>query len=289
MFSKESGIEETLKRLHTEPAKVIGFKERVKEYKSGDAAFYLEQFQQSNRVPLVEFDAALVKLKAELVKYLNFHNIVEHCRRSSETTMPYNGELHRKVRAISRDLDSAIAYYEMFVPSGQDKVLIDRINTVEFYPAFNIISESLHASTIATLCRIWDTRRDTADLNSLAAEFRDAAVIADLASAGHVIDPAQLDRWFADLDAVNKSDELLALKRARHRAIAHTATPNKLYQGTARVAQYGDERIIIERAIPLVEQAGAFIGYSYVSPYTEQRRVRREHAEKFWSSVATDS
>jgi hypothetical protein len=203
--------------------------------------------------------------------------------------MVTNLEIHRTVRAISIDLDSAIAFYETFVPTGQDASLIDRINKVDFYPAFNIISESLHASVIATLCRIWDTRADTADLNSLAAEFRDPKVIADLAAAGHVVDPAQLNKWLAEIDVVNKSDELLALKKARHRAIAHTATPNKSYRGKARVAQYGDERKVIERTIPLVEQAGAFIGYSYLSPYADQQQMRHEHATKFWANLASSS
>jgi hypothetical protein len=189
-------------------------------------------------------------------------------------------ELHRTIRAISRDLDEAIA-------TAQDATLIDRINKVDFYPAFNVISDSLHQCVIVTPCRIWDTRRDTADLNSLADDFRDPTVIADLTAVGRTIDPGQLSKWLADIDAVNKSDELGALKRARHRVIAHRATPNELYRGAARVAQYGDERIIIEKTIPLVEQAGAFIGNSYVTLYADQRRVRREHSTKFWTPVAT--
>lgn len=94
-----------------------------------------------------------------------------------------------------------------------------------------------------------------------------------------------MNKWLTEIDAVNRSDELLALKRARHRAIVHTATPNGPYRGKARIAQYGDERRIIKRTIPLVEQAGVFIGYSYVSPYADQRRVRQEHATKFWAHI----
>jgi hypothetical protein len=183
--------------------------------------------------------------------------------------MPGNLEIHRTVRTISVDLDHAIAFYETYVPSGQDVTLIERMNKVDFYPAFNVISDALHRNVIMTLCRIWDTRRDTADLNSLAEEFRDPQVISDLNALGHIIDPGQLSKWHGEIDAVNKSDELLALKRARHRAIAHTATPNEPYRGKARITQYGDERKIIERTIPLVEQAGSFIGYSYVSPYAD--------------------
>jgi hypothetical protein len=201
--------------------------------------------------------------------------------------MAANLEIHRTVRAISVDLDFAIAFYETYVPSGQDTTLIDSMNKVDFYPAFNVISDSLHRNVIMTLCRVWDSRRDTADLKSLADESRDPQVIVDLDALGHNIDPGQLSKWHAEIDAVNKSDELLALKRARHRAIAHTATPNEPYRGRARPAQYGAERKIIERTIPLVEQAGAFIGYSYVSPYADHRRVRREDAAKFWAHVAT--
>ena len=59
--------------------------------------------------------------------------------------------------------------------------------------------------------------------------------------------------------------------------------------GTGSTGEYGDERKIIERTIPLVEQAGAFIGYSYLSTYTDQQRLRREHATKFWANVAPSS
>jgi hypothetical protein len=95
-----------------------------------------------------------------------------------------------------------------------------------------------------------------------------------------------LKKWLGEINAVNNSAELSALRRARHRAIAHTPTPNKPYQGKARVARYGDERKIMERTMPLVEQAGAFIGYSYGTAYADMRQLRREHAAKFWANVA---
>lgn len=188
------------------------------------------------------------------------------------------------INAISIDLDLALAFYETYLPSGQDQALIDRVNKTDFYPAFNVISDALHREVIMALCRIWDTRTDTADINRSAEAFRDPAVIVDLRAAGHVIMSAKLTKWLSEIDAVNKSEELKALKRARHRAIAHTATPVEPYKGKARIAQYGDERKLLERTIPLVEQAGAFVGYSYATPYDAQRRLRREHAAKFWKN-----
>jgi hypothetical protein len=206
-------------------------------------------------------------------------------KRTAKAGPPTNLEVVRVVRAISIDLDLAVAFYETYVPTGQDAGLIGRMNKTDFYSAFNVISDALHRNIIMTLCRIWDTRTDTADLNGLAEAFRDAAVIADLKSARHTIDPTELKRWLADVDAVSKSAELLALKRARDRALAHTATPNKPYTGRARVAQYGDERKVLEKTIPLVERAAVFVGYSYVSPFNDQRRTRREHAPKFWNKL----
>lgn len=199
--------------------------------------------------------------------------------------MPSNVEMHRTVRSISITLDEAIAFYETYLPSGKDAALIARVNKSDYHPAFNIILDALHRETILALCRIWDKDKDTANLNRLAADFRDKKVLADLKAAKHEVDPTAMRKWLAIVEAGNKSAELEALRRARHRAIAHTATPNKPYKGRARVAEYGDERKMLERTIPLVEQAGAFIGYAYVSPFADQRRVRQDHSKKFWDRV----
>jgi hypothetical protein len=54
-------------------ARAAGSAEYGDGYKSRSVEFYLER---SNHVLIVEFDGALVRLKAELAKYLNFHTIV---------------------------------------------------------------------------------------------------------------------------------------------------------------------------------------------------------------------
>jgi hypothetical protein len=108
-----------------------------------------------------------------------------------------------------------------------------------------------------------------------------------VAASGHTIDPGQLSNWLSDIDVVNKSDELKALKELRHKGIAHTETPNLPPQRAVRVAVYGDEMIIIEKTISLAEQAGGFIGYSYMSSYADQRRLNKENAVKFWERVST--
>ena len=105
-----------------------------------------------------------------------------------------------------------------------------------------------------------DTQPDSANLNSLTKMFGNNQVLVDLARAGHAVDPKQMKKWQADVAKVKNSDELEALMTARHRALAHTASPNKAYRGKARVVVYGDERRVIEWTIPLIERANKFIG-----------------------------
>jgi AbiU2 len=198
-------------------------------------------------------------------------------------------ELLRIVRAISIGLDEAVAYFETYVPSGQNRTLLDRINRTGFHPAFNVVSDALHRNVIMALCRIWDTRDDTADINTVARAFRDPDMLAKLRADGHAMDAKELKAWLKAVGAVNNSMEFRALKRARHRALAHTATPNVPYDGSARVAQYGDERVVLEKTITLVEKAGEFINYTYIAPFAEQRRIRKEHAAAFWAEVAKDA
>jgi hypothetical protein len=131
-------------------------------------------------------------------------------------------EIHGTARVISIDLDLAVAFYETFFPSGQDAKLIARVNTGDFYPAFNVVSDSLHRNAIMALCRIWDTQPDSVNLNSLAKMFGNNQVLANLARAGHAVVPKQMKKWQADVAKVKDSDELQALMTARATALLPT-------------------------------------------------------------------
>jgi hypothetical protein len=66
------------------------------------------------------------------------------------------------VKAVSDDLWIAVATFEVYAPSAFDAALIDKVNQGQVYPAFNVISEALEATTISTLCRIWDKTSEKA-------------------------------------------------------------------------------------------------------------------------------
>ena len=108
----------------------------------------------------------------------------------------------RLAQTISDDLLWAVAYYEVFAPSGRDSALIDRVNSHQIHPGFNIVSEALQLSVVTTLCRIWDKTRGTARITEVASRLRK--------NPGLVTDQAELARWQADVDKTEKSDELMA-------------------------------------------------------------------------------
>ena len=78
----------------------------------------------------------------------------------------------RLAQTIGDDLYQAVAYYEIFAPSGLDAALIDRVGRHQVHPGFNVVSEALQLGVIAALCRIWDKTRGTARMAEVAAKLR---------------------------------------------------------------------------------------------------------------------
>jgi hypothetical protein len=195
-------------------------------------------------------------------------------------------DILRVARRISIDLDEAIAAYETFKPTGSDRRLIARVNGTGFHPAFNAISDALHREIILALCRIWDPTKNTSNINWLVREICKPHLLNSYSQLQQDAIKKCHPRWQLTIQKTNNSARLKALKRARDRALAHSATPNQPYLGKARVAKYGDERGLIEITSALIEEINAAIGYSYVKPFKEQRLIRRQFARRFWASLA---
>lgn len=184
-------------------------------------------------------------------------------------------DIHKTLEAIVNNVDEAIAFYEVFSPTGSDETLVSMVNQMGLHPEFNIVSDALHRGAILALCRIWDTRKDTANIDILESWIEkncndERSVHACL--------------WLKEVRSVRQSDELGALKRARNRALAHTARTE--YSGTARVAQYGDERRILDRTIALAENANKFFTISPPICFQVWRHDRATGARAFWSTFA---
>jgi hypothetical protein len=72
LFAKNSGIEELLKKLNEEAAKVIGFKEHSEKFKS-DPALMMRLFNETTDIQTKVFSDGLAQLKRAMSEYLNFH------------------------------------------------------------------------------------------------------------------------------------------------------------------------------------------------------------------------
>jgi hypothetical protein len=192
---------------------------------------------------------------------------------------------HLTARLVSKNLEEAIANYEVFVPTARNKDVIERVNSGGVHPGFNVISASLHHVVLICVCRIWDNDRKVASIWSLKRKLESSGLITELAKRDAGIDTARIAAWSKAVVAVGESDELRAVQATRNLWLAHTAAPDRLYQGNARQEVYGDERKVIESTVPLVEEANALIGYTFF-PFPELRRRWKGEATRFWASCA---
>jgi hypothetical protein len=196
---------------------------------------------------------------------------------------PYD-QMQNMARAISANLVSAIAFFETFRTSGQDKALIDHVNSIGINAGHNAISHSLHEGTILALCRLWDERGDVASIPQAAKRLRRSSFVSAIEAAGHTVDRSLLQSWIGAIKSYIGSIELDALKSLRDRDIAHTSDPNRVYLGKARRLVYGDERKVLEMTIPLVGDLNRLVGYKRWQYSDLQQRWIKE-AQGYWAHL----
>jgi len=192
----------------------------------------------------------------------------------------------RLAAAINSDLYQALAYYEVFAPSGSDAKLIHRVTSAEIHYGFNVISESLQLGCILALCRLWDKPKGSAHIPAMARELQreqDIPCDQDL-----LCGPTALQAWLRDVKTVEQSEELKALRGFRHVGLAHRADPNRpdprSEQDTRRVV-HGDERAVLDRTIDLVDRLNALVGYPHES-FRDLRIASQKWGGAFWDRVA---
>jgi hypothetical protein len=190
-------------------------------------------------------------------------------------------EIMRLAQTMNNDLCQAVIYYEVFAPSGLHAPLLDRVNNHQIHEGFNVVSEALELGVITTLCRIWDKTRGTARITEVASRLQK--------NYGLVSDQAQLAQWQADVDNIQKSDALRALRAFRNVALAHSNDPNvpdpRNKSDTRRVL-CGDACSVLESTIPIMERLNSLIGLRYRSDFNQIRHRWEQRAGKFWDAVA---
>jgi hypothetical protein len=188
----------------------------------------------------------------------------------------------RLVVTINDDLCQAIAYYELFAPSGLHVPLIERVNHHQIHEGFNVVSEALELGVITTLCRIWDKTRGTARITEVVNSLRK--------NPGVVSDQTAFVQWQADVERFEKSDHLTALRGFRNVGLAHRNDPNlpdpRSKSNTRRVL-CGDARIVLEGTIPIVHRLNSLIvGVTQSTDFKRKRQDWERRAGKFWGALA---
>jgi hypothetical protein len=186
-------------------------------------------------------------------------------------------EIVRLAVAINDDLCQAIAYYELFVPSGLSAPLIERVNQHHIHEGFNVVSEALELGVITTLCRIWDKRRGTARITEVVSRLR--------RNPGVVRDQTVFAQWQADVEKFEKSDHLAALRGFRNVGLAHRNDPNlpdpRSKSNTRRVL-HGDARIVLEGSIPIVHCLNSLIvGVAQSTDFQRKRQDWERRRQNF--------
>jgi hypothetical protein len=189
--------------------------------------------------------------------------------------------------AVRRDLQLAIANYEIFAPSARDAQLHDRINRVPSPGgghAFNVISEALQITTIAALCRIWDKRKDAAHIPNIATRLsRNPALVND---------QAVFKKWLAEVEGMQVWEPLVSLRGFRNVGQSHTSDPNlpdprSLQRPRGRRVVHGDERKVLEATMTIVGDLDRMLGVRRDPAEANElsRTVWRKRANGFWNAV----
>jgi AbiU2 len=201
--------------------------------------------------------------------------------RRVQTGMNPKVAIIRLIQIMNDDLCQAVIYYEVFAPSGLHAPLLARVNHHQIHEGFNVVSEALELGVITILCRIWDKRRGTARITEVASRLQKNP---DLVS-----DQAQFAQWQADVDNLQKSNELVALRAFRNVRLAHSNDLNvhdpRTLSNTRKVL-CGDACIVLQGTIQIMEGLNYVIGLRYNSDFNQIRHRWEQNAGRFWDAVA---
>lgn len=195
------------------------------------------------------------------------------------------------VVAVRRDLQLAIANYEVFGLAARDHQLIDRVNRIPSPGgghAFNVVSDALQLAVIGTLCRLWDKRRDAAHIPNIAKRLeRNPALVSDQAA---------LPRWLKEVETMQHFEPLVTLRGYRNVGLSHTSDPNlpdprSLQHPRGRRVVHGDERKVLEATIPIVRELERLLDVTVDTAEARElsRAEWKRRAAGFWGAVGQGS
>jgi len=194
------------------------------------------------------------------------------------------------VEAVRRDLQLAVANYEVFALAAGDRALIDRVNRIPEPGgghAFNVISDALQLAVIGTLCRLWDKRRDAAHIPNIAKKLERNPTL--------VSDQVALTQWLEKVETMQQWEPLVTLRGYRNVGLSHTSDPNlpdprSLQRPRGRRVVHGDERKVLEATVAIVRELDRLLGVALDAAEAKElsRAEWKRRARGFWGAVGEE-
>lgn len=163
--------------------------------------------------------------------------------------------------------------------------------------AFNIFREAMHQIEVVRICALWDQpgldRESILTVIELIDDPKVIEALADQARAGlpEEIGKKRAERAAAGLrDAIKNareqrgSERLKAIRNLRDKHIAHYLSETiEEKTGTVGPMKVGDERVVLDASIPIVEALNSWVN-NVALPLKEAQAIDRKCAEALWQA-----
>jgi len=186
--------------------------------------------------------------------------------------------------SIRMGLQRAIALHEMWARCADKRDILDRMDrSIEGF-GFGVVRDAIHRDLVITLLTVVLPGQDTsACIPALLDIVEDSSVVNLMKERS--TQPKRVEERIKSAkvksDSLVKSREVGTLRTVRNKLIAHI-----VYDNVAHGAKYGDERKVLEQAIPIFEDLALAIKDRDFGLKAKPNQWRR-HADAFWTHIAS--
>ncbi|MBN9529809.1 MAG: hypothetical protein J0H82_26615 [Alphaproteobacteria bacterium] len=208
-------------------------------------------------------------------------------------------QIAKRLDAIRQSLRWALWAHSLWYSGAIDDDLRARVGRSEAQHAVGRAGAILHQGAILSLTRAWDGKKGTGSLPALATQLRlaakNASVLQLIAAArgddGRRRFAVDANRLADRIDQETAGEEVKALARLRHEFLAHARFDAP--EAAGRWAEVGDERKLLERTVPLVDELYLLVHGSWEVgfgvPLVEEHMTIRALGPLLWAGVRAET
>ncbi|WP_444565358.1 AbiU2 domain-containing protein [Aliihoeflea sp.] len=169
-----------------------------------------------------------------------------------------------RLAIITQSLRWALWAHALWFAKMNDTDLLGRLGASQAIHPVGRATSILHQGAVLALMRVWDAKKKTGSLPALARDLRQAAgdagffqkMVVDRGEAAAQSFMRDAVAYAIRIEEECKSPERRGLKQLRDETLAHSRYDDP--EGDDSAA-FGDERRLLERTVPLVDQLSEFI------------------------------